>query len=173
MHLSVLIETMRREGFEITVSRPKVLFQEDGNGKKTEPFEEVTIDVDEDFSSSVIDGMNQRKCEMTDMRAAGAGKTRIIFLAPSRGLIGYQNKFLTETRGTGVLNRVFHSYGPFKGDITGRRSGALISTGTGKAVAFALWTDYKTEVSSLLVLTISCLYRSGLLESILVITIWK
>tara|TARA_B110000240_G_scaffold198146_1_gene256765 strand:- start:3657 stop:5480 length:1824 start_codon:yes stop_codon:yes gene_type:complete len=139
LQLGVLIETMRREGFEITVSRPKVLFQEDGNGKKTEPFEEVTIDVDEDFSSSVIDGMNQRKCEMTDMRAAGAGKTRIIFLAPSRGLIGYQNKFLTETRGTGVLNRVFHSYGPFKGDITGRRSGALISTGTGKAVAYAIW----------------------------------
>jgi len=139
LQLGVLIETMRREGFEITVSRPKVLFQEDENGKKTEPFEEVTIDVDEEFSSSVIDGMNQRKCEMTDMRAAGAGKTRIIFLAPSRGLIGYQNKFLTETRGTGVLNRVFHSYGPFKGDITGRRSGALISTGTGKAVAYAIW----------------------------------
>ena len=139
LQLGVLIETMRREGFEVTVSRPKVLFQQDENGNKTEPFEEVTIDVDEEYSSSVIDGMNQRKCEMLDMRAAGAGKTRIIFLAPSRGLIGYQNKFLTETRGTGVLNRVFHSYAAFKGDITGRRSGALISTGSGKAVAYAIW----------------------------------
>ena len=139
LQLGVLIETMRREGFEVTVSRPKVLFQVDKNGKKTEPYEEVTIDVDEEYVSSVIDGMNQRKSEMLDMRSSGAGKTRIIFLAPSRGLIGFQSKFLTETRGSGVLNRVFHSYGPFKGDILGRRSGALICTGTGKAVAYAIW----------------------------------
>ncbi|MGB2108209.1 MAG: GTP-binding protein, partial [Candidatus Puniceispirillum sp.] len=110
LQLGVLIETMRREGFEMTVSRPRVLFQTDDAGNRLEPMEEVTIDVDEEYSSGVVDGLNRRKGEMLDMRAAGAGKTRLVFLAPSRGLIGYQSRFLTETRGTGVLNRIFHSY---------------------------------------------------------------
>jgi len=138
LQIGVLIETMRREGFELTVSRPKVLFQTEG-GQKLEPMEEVTIDVDEEYASNVIDNMNQRKAEMTDMKDTGAGKKRIIFKAPSRGLIGYQSRFLTDTKGTGVLNRIFHSYGPFKGEIVGRRNGALISIDTGKAVAFAIF----------------------------------
>jgi len=139
LQLGVLIETMRREGFELTVSRPKVLLKKDENNKTTEPIEEVIIDVDEEYVSSVVDAMNKRKSELQDMRASGAGKTRLTFYAPSRGLIGYQSKFLTDTRGTGVLNRLFHSYALYKGDITGRRNGALISTDTGKAVAFAIW----------------------------------
>jgi GTP-binding protein len=139
LQLGVLIEQMRREGFEMTVSRPRVLFQRDEAGNRTEPIEEVTIDVDDEFSSAVVDSMNRRKGEMQDMRAAGAGKTRIVFLAPSRGLIGYQSRFLTQTRGTGVLNRIFNSYAPFKGDIEGRRNGALISTDSGVAVAYALF----------------------------------
>ena len=138
LQIGVLIETMRREGFELSVSRPKVLFKNE-NGKKLEPIEEVTIDVDEEYSSTVIDSMNQRKGEMIDMRDTGQSKKRIIFKAPSRGLIGYQSKFLTETRGTGVMNRVFHSYGEFKGDIRGRRNGALISTDSGEAVAYAIF----------------------------------
>lgn len=139
LQLSVLIETMRREGFELTVSRPRVLFQTDDSGQKLEPVEEVTIDVDEEYSSTVVDQMNRRKAEMVDMRSSGAGKTRIVFNAPSRGLIGYQSRFLTSTRGTGVLNRVFHSYQPYKGDIPQRRNGALISTDQGQAVAYALF----------------------------------
>jgi GTP-binding protein len=139
LQLGVLIEQMRREGFEMTVSRPRVLFQTDEAGNRIEPMEEVTIDVDDEFSSTVVDSMNRRKGEMLDMRAAGAGKTRIVFLAPSRGLIGYQSRFLTQTRGTGVLNRIFHSYAPYKGDVEGRRNGALISTDSGVAVAYALF----------------------------------
>ncbi len=138
LQLGVLIETMRREGFEMTVSRPRVLFQEE-NGERLEPIEEVTIDVDEEYASTVVDKMNRRKADMTDMRSSGAGKTRITFLAPSRGLIGYQSQFLTDTRGTGVFNRVFHSYAPYKGDIPQRRYGALISTETGTAVAYAIF----------------------------------
>ena len=138
LQLGVLIETMRREGFEMTVSRPKVLFRMI-EGQRHEPIEEIIIDVDADFASPVIDTLNQRKAEMVDMRNAGSGKTRLVFLAPSRGLIGYQGRFLTETRGTGVLNRVFHSYAPYKGDISGRRNGALVSTETGQAVAYALF----------------------------------
>ena len=138
LQLGVLIETMRREGFEMTVSRPKVLFRMI-DGQRHEPIEEIIIDVDADFASPVIDTLNQRKAEMVDMRNAGSGKTRLVFLAPSRGLIGYQGRFLTETRGTGVLNRVFHSYAPYKGDISGRRNGALVSTETGQAVAYALF----------------------------------
>ena len=139
LQLGVLIEQMRREGFEMTVSRPRVLFQTDEAGNRIEPMEEVTIDVDDEFSSAVVDSMNRRKGEMLDMRAAGAGKTRIVFLAPSRGLIGYQSRFLTQTRGTGVLNRIFHSYAPYRGDVEGRRNGALISTDSGVAVAYALF----------------------------------
>ena len=139
LQIGVLIEQMRREGFELIVSRPRVLYKKSENGSKLEPIEEVTIDVDEEYTSSVVDGMNQRKAEMQDMRAAGAGKTRLIFLAPSRGLIGYQNKFLTDTKGTGVINRIFNKYDNFKGNIPGRKYGALISTDTGTAVAYAIF----------------------------------
>ncbi len=138
LQLGVLIETMRREGFELTVSRPKVLYKEE-NGQRLEPIEEVTIDVDEEFQSSVIDSMNRRKAELIDMRGSGAGKMRLTFRAPSRGLIGYQSRFLTQTRGTGVLNRIFHTYAPYKGDIPQRRNGALISTDNGMAVAYAIF----------------------------------
>lgn len=139
LQLGVLVETMRREGFEMTVSRPQVLFQKDESGNRLEPIEEVTIDVDDEFSSTVVDAMNKRKADMQDMRSTGAGKTRLVFLAPSRGLIGYQSRFLTDTRGSGVLNRVFHSYGPHRGPISGRRNGALIATEQGTAVAYAIF----------------------------------
>jgi|TARA_B110000967_G_C18896339_1_gene570921 GTP-binding protein len=139
LQIGVLIETMRREGFELIVSRPRVLYKTDDSGGRLEPIEEVIIDVDEEYVSAVVDSMNQRKGSMIDMRAAGAGKTRIIFHAPSRGLIGYQNRFLTETRGTGVINRLFHSYDSYKGVLSGRKSGALISTDTGTAVAYAIF----------------------------------
>ncbi len=139
LQLGVLVETMRREGFELTVSRPRVIFKKDDNGNKTEPIEEVTIDLDTEFSSKIIDNMNRRKAEMINMIDAGAGKTRLIFHAPSRGLIGYQSRFMTQTRGTGVMNRTFHSYGLFKQGITGRTNGALISMETGPAVAFAIF----------------------------------
>ncbi|MBT7543129.1 MAG: translational GTPase TypA [Gammaproteobacteria bacterium] len=139
LQLGVLVETMRREGFELTVSRPNVLYKIDSNNKKLEPIEEVTIDVDKEYSSTVIDGMNKRKSEMIDMKSAEGDKVRLIFQAPSRGLIGYQSKFLTDTRGTGVINRVFHSYGPYKGEMSSRRNGALVSTETGMAVAYAIF----------------------------------
>ena len=138
LQLGVLVETMRREGFEMTVSRPRVLIRNEG-GQRMEPVEEVTIDVDEAYASTVVDAMNRRKATMQDMRASGAGKTRLVFLAPSRGLIGYPSRFLTDTRGTGVLNRVFHGYEDFRGDIPGRRNGALIASETGTAVAYALF----------------------------------
>ena len=139
LQLGVLIETMRREGFEMSVSRPRVIYKTDAKGNKLEPLEEVTIDVDEGYSSSVIDSMNKRKGEMLDMRTAGAAKSRLFFKVPSRGLIGYQSTFLTQTRGTGVMNRIFHSYDLHKGQFPGRRTGVLIATETGTAVAFALW----------------------------------
>jgi len=139
LQLGVLVETMRREGFELTVSRPRVIFKTDANGNKIEPMEEVTIDLDAEFSSKIIDSMNKRKAEMINMIDTGAGKNRLIFHAPSRGLIGYQSRFMTQTRGTGVMNRTFHSYGPFKSGITGRVNGALISMETGPAVAFAIF----------------------------------
>ena len=138
LQLGVLIETMRREGFELSVSRPRVLIREE-NSTKYEPVEEVTIDLDEEFSSSVINSMNKRKAEMIEMKTSNSAKTRIIFKAPSRGLIGYQSKFLTETKGTGVLNRVFHSYEIFKGEIQEKKNGSLISTETGSAVAYAIF----------------------------------
>jgi GTP-binding protein len=139
LQLGVLIETMRREGFELSVSRPRVLLKKDENGNTTEPYEEVICDVDDIYSGAVVEKMSQRKAELRDMRPSGAGKTRITFLAPSRGLIGYQSQFLTDTRGTGLMNRLFHSYGPFKGEIAARRNGALISTDKGDAVAYAIW----------------------------------
>lgn len=139
LQLGVLIETMRREGFELSVSRPRVLYQTDENGKRLEPMEEVIIDVDDDYTGTVIDKMTARKAQMQDMRPSGGGKTRIVFHAPSRGLIGYQSQFLTDTRGTGVMNRLFHGYAPYAGDIPQRRNGALIATEGGKAVAYALF----------------------------------
>ena len=138
LQLGVLVETMRREGYELTVSRPHVVYKIDENGNKLEPVEEVIIDVDDGYASTVIDSMNKRKAEMIDMRNS-SGKTRLIFKAPSRALIGYQSKFLTDTRGTGVINRLFNSYGPHKGEIATRRNGALISTQTGVAVAYAIF----------------------------------
>ena len=137
LQLGVLIETMRREGFELSISRPKVLFRKEKN-IKLEPIEEVVIDVDESFSSTVINSMNNRKSEIVDMKTS-SGKTRIIFKSPSRGLIGYQSQFLTETKGTGVLNRIFYSFEPFKGELKERRNGSLISTETGQAVAYAIF----------------------------------
>ncbi|MGE5516414.1 MAG: translational GTPase TypA [Bacteroidota bacterium] len=139
LQLGVLIETMRREGFELSVSRPRVLFQTDENGQRLEPIEEVFIDVDEEFSGTVVEKMTQRKAELTGMRPSGAGKTRVTFLAPSRGLIGYHGEFLTDTRGTGLMNRVFHGYAPYKGAIEGRRNGVLISNAGGDSVTYALW----------------------------------
>ena len=138
LQLGVLIETMRREGFELSISRPRVIFGTDENGKRTEPYETVVIDVDEQFSGTVVEKMALRKAEMTDMRPSGGGKTRLTFSAPSRGLIGYHGEFLSDTRGTGIMNRLFEKYGPYKGAISGRLNGVLISTDNGEAVAYAL-----------------------------------
>ena len=138
LQLGVLIETMRREGFELGISRPRVLFGTDEAGHRTEPYETVVIDVDDEFSGTVIDKMALRKAEMTDMRPSGGGKTRIVFSAPSRGLIGYHGEFLSDTRGTGIMNRLFEKYGPYKGPIEGRKNGVLISNGSGEANAYAL-----------------------------------
>jgi GTP-binding protein len=138
LQLGVLIETMRREGFELGISRPRVLFGEDENGGKTEPYEIVIIDVDEEYSGTVVEKMNIRKAEMTDMRPSGGGKIRITFSAPSRGMIGYHGEFLSDTRGTGIMNRLFERYGPHKGKIEGRKNGVLISNGAGEANAYAL-----------------------------------
>ncbi|CUH41586.1 translational GTPase TypA [Ruegeria atlantica] len=139
LQMGVLIENMRREGFELSISRPQVLFREE-DGQRMEPIEEVTIDVDDEYSGSVIEKITgARKGELAEMRPAGAGKTRIIAHVPSRGLIGYHGEFLTDTRGTGVLNRVFHGWAAHKGPIPGRRAGVLISMENGQAVAYALW----------------------------------
>ncbi|EKV30393.1 GTP-binding protein TypA/BipA [Caenispirillum salinarum AK4] len=138
LQLGVLIENMRREGFELSISRPRVLFKEE-NGQKLEPIEEVVVDVDEEFSGTVVEKMSLRKAEMTEMRPSGGGKTRIVFHAPSRGLIGYHGEFLTDTRGTGIMNRLFFGYAPYKGPIEGRRNGVLIATDAGDAVAYALF----------------------------------
>ncbi|MGZ2413059.1 GTP-binding protein [Sphingomonas sp. F9_3S_D5_B_2] len=137
LQLGVVIETLRREGFELGISRPRVLFRDGPNGRE-EPYETVVIDVDDEFSGTVIDKMALRKAEMTDMRPSGGGKTRLTFSAPSRGLIGYHGEFLSDTRGTGIMNRLFEKYGPFKGPIAGRQNGVLISMEQGPAVAYAL-----------------------------------
>ncbi len=139
LQLGILIETMRREGFELSVSRPRVVFKKDEQGNILEPIEEVTVDVDEEYTGVVVEKLSMRKAELTEMIPGGGGKTRLVFLAPSRGLIGYQSEFLTDTCGTGVLNRIFSDYAPYKGQITGRRNGVLISTEAGKAVPYALW----------------------------------
>ena len=137
--LEILLTQMRREGFEMTVSPPRVLFQKNENGEKLEPIEEITMDLDEEFSSKVIDSMNKRKGKLIDLKDTGKNKKRLIFHAPTRGLMGYTSRFLTITKGTGVINRIFHSYGKFEGDMEGRRNGALISMEQGKAVAFAIY----------------------------------
>ncbi len=139
LQLGVLIETMRREGFELSVSRPRVLFQKDENGATLEPIEEVQADVDEAFSGIVVEKLSLRKGNMIDMRPSSGGKVRLKFLIPARGMIGYQGEFLTDTRGSGVLSRLFHGYAPYKGDIPGRRNGVLISNATGVATDYALW----------------------------------
>ena len=139
LQIGVLLETMRREGFELSVSRPRVLLKTDENGQTMEPYEEIIVDIDDEYTGAVVEKLTGRKADLVDMRPAGLGKTRIIFSCPSRGMIGYQSQFLTDTRGTGVLNRQFKEYGPYKGEISGRRNGALISTEGGKAVAYAIW----------------------------------
>ncbi len=140
LQMGVLIETMRREGFELSISRPRVLFKDDPlTGARLEPIEEVLIDVDDAHTGVVIDGLAERRGELVEMRPSGGGKTRLTLLVPARGLIGYQGQFLTETRGTGVLSRLFHGYAPFKGPMQGRRNGVLVSLGDGLAVAYALW----------------------------------
>jgi GTP-binding protein len=137
LQLGVLIETLRREGFELGISRPRVLFRDGPNGRE-EPYETVVVDVDDEYSGTVIDKMALRKAEMTDMRPSGGGKTRLTFSAPSRGLLGYHGEFLSDTRGTGIMNRLFERYGPYKGPIAGRQNGVLISMEQGPAVAYAL-----------------------------------
>jgi GTP-binding protein len=140
LQLGVLIESMRREGFEVSISRPRVVFQADADtGARLEPIEEVVIDVDDDYAGVVIEKLSARKAELKEMGPSGAGKTRISLLAPSRALIGYQGVFLTDTRGSGVLNRVFPHYEPYKGAIEGRRNGVLISNSDGDTAAYALW----------------------------------
>ena len=139
LQMGVLIENMRREGFELSISRPQVLMREE-DGQRLEPIEEVTIDVDDDYSGAVIEKITgARKGDLVEMRPAGAGKTRIVAHVPARGLIGYHGEFLTDTRGTGIMNRVFHGWAPYKGPIPGRRAGVLISMEDGEAVAYALW----------------------------------
>jgi GTP-binding protein len=140
LQLAVLIEQMRREGYELSVSRPRVLFRNNPEtGKREEPMEEVFVDVDEEYGGSVVSSISERKGELQELRPSGGGKQRLVFLAPARGLIGYHGQFLTETRGTGIMNRVFHSYGPYKGTIAARRTGVLISMENGKASPYALF----------------------------------
>ncbi len=137
--LEILLTQMRREGFEMTVSPPKVLFKKDENGNKLEPIEEITMDLDEEYSSKIIDSMNKRKGKLIELKDTGKNKKRLIFHAPTRGLMGYTSRFLTLTKGNGVINKIFHGYGPFEGEMEGRKNGALISMEQGKAVAFAIF----------------------------------
>jgi GTP-binding protein len=139
LQLGILIETMRREGFELSVSRPRVLLTRDETGQLLEPIEEVVIDLDEEHSGAVVQKLSERKADLVDMKPSGGGRQRLVFHAPTRGLIGYQGELLTDTRGTGIMNRLFHSYAPHKGPIQGRRNGVLISTDQGDAVAYALF----------------------------------
>ena len=139
LQLGILIETMRREGFELSVSRPKVLFRCDETGGLLEPIEEVVIDLDAEHSGIVVQKLSERRAELVEMRPSGGGRQRLVFYVPTRGLIGYQGELLTDTRGTSIMNRLFHAYAPYKGEIQGRRNGVLISTEAGEAVAYALW----------------------------------
>ena len=139
LQLAILIETMRREGFELSVSRPRVVLSKDENGILLEPVEEVVIDVDEEFSGVVVQKMSERKAEMIEMRPSGGNRLRLVFYAPTRGLIGYQGELMTDTKGTAIMNRLFHNYLPYKGEIQGRRNGVLISNDQGEAVAYAMF----------------------------------
>jgi len=139
LQLSVLIETMRREGFELAVSRPRVVLQKDEDGTVLEPVEEVVVDVDEEHSGVVVQKMGERRADMLEMRPSGGNRVRLVFHAPTRGLIGYQSELMTDTRGTAIMNRLFHAYQPYKGEIAGRRNGVLIANSAGEAVAYALW----------------------------------
>jgi GTP-binding protein len=140
LQLAVLVETMRREGYELAIGRPRVVYKEDETtGERLEPIEEVVIDVDAEYAGVVVEKLGGRRGEMVEMRPTGAGKQRLRFYAPTRALIGYHNEFMTDTRGTGVLYRIFHEYAPYKGAIEGRRGGSLISMATGASVAYALW----------------------------------
>ncbi|MFD1331147.1 translational GTPase TypA [Methylopila musalis] len=139
LQLAILIETMRREGFELGVSRPRVVLQKDESGQVVEPIEEVVIDVDEEHSGVVVQKMSERKADMLEMRPSGGNRLRLVFHAPTRGLIGYQGELLTDTKGTAIMNRLFHAYGAYKGEIAGRVNGVLIANEPGEAVAYALW----------------------------------
>ncbi len=140
LQLGILIETMRREGFELTVGRPRVVFRTDeATGGRLEPIEEVIIDVDEEYTGVVVQKLSERRAEMRDMRPSGSGRQRILFHAPTRGLIGYQGELMTDTRGTAIMNRLFHAYAPYVGNIPGRHTGALLSNSDGEAVAFAIF----------------------------------
>lgn len=139
LQLAILIENMRREGFELCVGRPRVVFQTGEDGKALEPIEEVIIDVDEEFSGAVVQKLSERKADLIEMRPSGGGRTRLVFYAPTRGLIGYQSELLSDTRGTAIFNRLFHEYAPYKGDIPSRNTGVLISNSNGETAAFALF----------------------------------
>ncbi len=139
LQLAILIENMRREGFELGISRPRVVFQKDEAGDRLEPIEEVVIDVDEEFSGVVVQKMSERKADMIEMRPSGGNRLRLVFHAPTRGLIGYQGELMTDTKGTAIMNRLFHAYAPYKGDIQGRRNGVLISNDAGESVSYAMW----------------------------------
>ncbi|MEP3277896.1 MAG: translational GTPase TypA [Stappiaceae bacterium] len=137
--LAILIENMRREGFELCVGRPRVVYQQDTSGQRLEPIEEVIIDVDDEFSGAVVQKLSERKAELIEMKPSGGGRTRLMFHAPTRGLIGYQSELMSDTRGTAIFNRVFHEYAPYKGEIQGRHTGVLLSNGDGESVAYALF----------------------------------
>jgi GTP-binding protein len=158
LQIGVLIEGLRREGFELSISRPRVLTRKDeATGETLEPVDEAVVDVDDEFTGVVVEKMSQRKAELTSMAPSGGGKTRLIFHAPARGLIGYHSEFLTDTRGSGVMNRLFHGWTPWKGAIASRHNGALISTETGPAVTYALW--YLQERGTLFVDAGELLYQ--------------
>jgi GTP-binding protein len=140
LQLAILIETMRREGFELTVGRPRVVMRtHEATGERLEPIEEVIIDVDEEFTGAVVQKLSERRAELKDMRPSGTGRQRLLFHAPTRGLIGYHGELLTDSRGTAVMNRLFHSYGPYVGDIPSRHTGVLLANADGEAVAYALY----------------------------------
>src|SRR5690606_8670795 len=140
LQLGILIETMRREGFELTVSRPRVVYKSDPEtGVRLEPIEEAIVDVDEQYSGVVVQKLSERRGELVEMRPSGGGRQGLVFLVPTRGLLGYQSELLSDTRGTGVMNRLFHSYAPYKGEIQGRRQGVLVSNSTGDATAYSIF----------------------------------
>jgi GTP-binding protein len=149
LQLGILIETMRREGFELTIGKPKVVFRQAADGKQLEPIEEVIIDVDSEHSGVIVQKLSERRADLLEMRPSGGGRTRLVFHAPTRGLIGYQSELLSDTRGTAVFNRLFHDYAPYRGDIVGRRNGVLISNSQGEATDYALW--YLEERGAMLI----------------------